>query len=58
MSHLIFSVIIFITLTAMPLSIIVGIITDDAFRNVFAYAMTTLFIYIGVKAWLIPTRKK
>mgnify|MGYP003137694188 CR=1 FL=1 len=57
MGHIIFSVIIIVTLTALPLSVIVGILTEPVYQNPFAYAMALLFIYIGVKAWN-PTRKR
>ena len=52
MLNVIASVLVILTLTAIPTISIVGFITDEQYRNQFVLFLIILFISIGVKAWM------
>jgi hypothetical protein len=55
MLNIIASVLVILTLTAIPTISIVGFFTDEQYRNPFVLFLIIMFIYIGVKAWMKPS---
>ena len=58
MIDLIASVTVFLALTCVPLTIMVAFVTDEEYRNPFAFLILLFFTYIGVSIWVKAKRKK